>query len=110
MGTGFCKHKAKEIEAIGKEKGQTKTYQGLAILKAFHIRSVGSDVSDSRDLFLGHADMHHGIVLERNEPPESSQAMMLNERLRELAEKLAIYYPDPKPDTDQWLGADLNPK
>ena len=113
MGTAFCKCKAKEIEAkgnIGKEKNQVKTYQGFAVLMALHIRSVSSDVSDSRNLFLGHADMLHGIVLEANEPPESSQAMMLNERLRELTEKLAIYYPDPKPDTDHWLGVDLKPK
>ncbi len=109
MGTGFCKRKAKEIEAIGKEKGQSKTYKGLASLKAFDIRSVGSDVNDSRDFFWGHADIHHGIVRESNEPPESSQLMMLNERLRLLADK-AIFYPDPAPDANEWLGADLNPK
>ncbi len=113
VGTYFCKCNAKEIEAngnIGKEKNQLKTYQGFAVLKALHIRSVGSDVNDSRDFFLGHADIHHGIVLEPNEPPDSNQAMLLNERLRELVEKLAIYYPDPKPETKQWLGADLNSK
>jgi len=112
MGTDFCKRKANEIEAygnIGKEKSQVKTYQGFAVLKALHIRSVGSDVTDSRDLFLGHADMHHGIVLEPNEPPESSQAMMLSERLRLLVDK-AVFYSDPAPDADQWLGAKLNPQ
>jgi hypothetical protein len=112
VGTTFCKCKAKEIEVkgnTGKEKSQLKTYLGLAVLNALHIRSVGSDVNDSRDLFLGHADIHHGIVLEPNEPPESSQAMLLNERLRLLADK-AAFYPDPAPDANQWLGAELNPK
>ena len=112
VGTAFCKGKAKEIEAkgnMGKEKSQLKTYKGFAVLKALHIRSVGSDVNDSQDLFLGHADIHHGIVLEPNEPHESSKSMMLNERLRLLADK-AVFYPDPAPDANQWLGADLNPK
>ena len=102
MGTAFCKCKAQEIEA------KNKTYQGFAVLKALHIRSIGSDVIDSRDLFLGHADIHHGIIVEPNEPPESRQAMMLNERLRSLAQ-VAVFYSDPSPDAEQWLGDDLQP-
>ena len=67
MGTGFCKRKAKEIEAIGKEKGQSKTYKGLASLKAFDIRSVGSDLVrfDSGLLFFSLVLIHAAHQVER---------------------------------------------
>lgn len=95
MGSDFCKAKAKSASNVNAK------YLGLAWLTAAAIRSVGSNVIDSREHYLGHADICHGIVIRRDEPEEN--ALELNERLDQLV-SLAVYRPDPSPQTDGWTG------
>jgi len=64
VGSDFCKKKAKELE----DREKRKIYQGLAVLSARQIRSVGSEVVDSRQIFFGHADIKHGFDLIEGEP------------------------------------------
>lgn len=106
MGSDFCKWKAKEIEAEIRVKDPNKTYRGLAVVKASQIRDVESDVIDSREEFFGHADIKHGIVLEKDEPPSANVKMALDQRLDKLV-KLTNYFEDPHPNDNRWSGSDL---
>ena len=58
-----------------------KLYKGLAAIRARSIREVGSEVVDSRATFEGHADIKHGIVRMRDDPPEAAHLKALNDRL-----------------------------
>lgn len=109
MGTQFCKRKAKEIEAEIRKQDQNKKYRGFAVLQASQIRSVKSEVIDSREQFLGHADIKHGVILERDEPLQSEAKMNLDERLKTLV-SLTNYFQDQNPDEENWSGNELAPK
>jgi len=103
MGSDFCKAKGREIAAGG---GENKRYTGLAVLTAEQIRSVGIGLEDAREDYCGHAHIRFGIVVERNEPPDSTT----NKRLTELTQsvfKLAVYREDPAPDATMWTGPEL---
>jgi hypothetical protein len=100
VGSNFCKKKAKETI------DSTNSYNGLAVIMAREIRATTSTVHDSRDEFCGHAHISHGIILPRDEPPESALNHMLTERCRALC-KAAAYYPDPRPDAEKWTGCVL---
>lgn len=104
MGSDFCKSKAKEIAA--KDPKGVKKYCGLAVLLARKIRDVGSEVQDSRGEYCGHADIHHGIILQLDEPPGSEDKLKLDERLRELI-KVVIYYRDLDPEALTWTSLPL---
>jgi hypothetical protein len=109
MGTPFCKRKAKEIEADSRKKDPQKKYLGFAVLMASQIRFVKSNVIDSRNQFIGHADIKHGFVLQRDEPLDPKAKMELDERLKTLV-SLTNYFPDPNPDEEKWSGSELTPK
>src|SRR6266540_3272255 len=50
LGADFCKAKGREIAKIA---GGDRTYRGLAVLTADQIRSVGAEVTDSREIYYG---------------------------------------------------------
>lgn len=102
MGSDFCKGKAKEI-ASG---NSVNDYAGLAVLPAEDIRGVGSNVQDSREEFIGHAHISHGLTLTPGEPPESADNLFITERCRALVGKCA-YHPDPAPLAPGWTGPPL---
>jgi len=96
LGADFCKAKGRDIAA---RAGKDKKYKGLAILTAEEIRSVGAEVTDSREIYCGHAHISYGVIIEPDEPlpPEAAQ------KVKALF-SLAKYYPDPNPDDDGWKG------
>lgn len=87
-----CKQYAKKIASPG-------CYQGFAILLTKIIREAGSDVIDSREHYLGHADVIHSFVLEKNKPAPPE----INHRLKHLAE-CANFHSDSTPDLERWTG------
>ena len=95
MGTYFCKSKAKEIMGVN--------YVGLAIVGVLDVRSTGSAVADTREEYCGHASIMHGVVLEREEPPESELNEFITERCRNIL-RFTTYYEDPEPHLDKWTG------
>jgi len=99
MGTNFCKAKAKEIPPAN-------SYAGLAVILAQDIRAKSSDVYDSRDEFIGHASIRHGIVVLPDEPLESGVNFLLTERCRALC-AVTSYYPDLEPLAEVWTGPTL---
>ncbi len=96
LGADFCKAKGREI-AHGDHK-----YSGLAVLTAEQIRSVGAEVTDSREVYCGHAHISYGVIIEANEPlsPEADV------KVKALF-SLAKYYSDPYPDDEGWRGPAL---
>lgn len=97
MGSDECKDRARKME-----KKPDRTYRGLAALLAREIRMHGSDVVDSREIFLGHADIKHGFLPIAGEPLPPEMAA----RLDDLA-KTARFYRDPSPDTSGWSGEEI---
>jgi hypothetical protein len=90
--------------------GQRKQYRGLAVLTAQHARDAGSSVVDSRRVYVGHADLVHGIIAPPiNEPLEPALALQLDSILDALIHRVS-YYPDSDPDGDRWLDGELKPK
>jgi hypothetical protein len=93
-----CKAKAKEI-ARGDQKNP---YVGMAAIRVKSARSLGSDVTDSREWFCGHADISHGIVVPADEPPDP----LLTLRIRALIGKARLLI-DPDPNTEAWTGGEI---
>lgn len=90
-----CKRRSRAIRCPGE-------YKGFAVITAGDVRHYGSDVRDSRELYFGHADIIHDVVLAPGEPAPAE----FNHRLKQLAE-CARFFPDPAPETETWSGANL---
>lgn len=79
-----------------------KLYTGLAFVRVSEIRDHGSEVVDSREEYLGHADLRHGIATQKQGvalPPNLAKA--LNDRAKAIA-KSATYVADPRPSSLRW--------
>ena len=93
-----CKAKAKEI-ASG---NQTNPYVGMAAIRVRSVRSLGSDVTDSREWFCGHADISHGIAVPADEPADP----LLTLRIQKLIRRARLLI-DPDPRTEAWTGGEI---
>ncbi len=63
-----------------------KMYIGLAFVSARTVREIGSAVSDSREEYLGHADISHGVIKKRGEALDPRIRKSLEEKLEKLAD------------------------
>jgi hypothetical protein len=107
IGADACKQHSKNLEDLTIKP--PKTYTGMAVLSARHIRDTGARVVDSREQFAGHADILHGIRSAQGEPPPAEQLYQMQERSKTLA-KMANYFPDPDPPSATWAGPELRYK
>lgn len=82
-----------------------KLYLGLAFVSAGNVRKNGSDVIDSREEYLGHADIRNGIVQSRQEALPPEQRKQLDERARAIA-KSARFVKDPNPKSILWSASE----
>jgi hypothetical protein len=98
MKSDACKTKAQEI-ASG---DPNNPYVGLAAITVESVRSVGSEVTDSREEFCGHAHISHGMVIPVDEPPDPAVSL----RIRALNVKARLLI-DPAPDTQTWTGEQI---
>jgi hypothetical protein len=105
IGADACKQHAKDLET----PADRKVYTGLAILSARQIRQSGASIIDTREEFLGHADIKHGIVPRRGDPLPAPQLKVLQDRAKALAD-LANYFTDPDPPNANWTGPSLHYK
>jgi hypothetical protein len=100
LGSDECRRHALEI----RPGNPGVSYKGLAVIQARAIRTTGSEVIDSRQVYCGHAHVSTNIeVPPANDPLYSSRKLARDERLREL-KNLARYYPDPNPAGEAWSG------
>jgi hypothetical protein len=83
-----------------------KLYRGLAVLAVNTVGESGATVQDSRAYYLGHADIHHGIIPEQDEPLPAEILKRYRERIKHWA-KIAAYYPDSQPCSYAWTSGDL---
>lgn len=89
LGPEECRVRAKVIG------GTDKQYRGLASIRVRSVRDVGPDVVDSRDQFLGHADIMHIHVVQAGEPPDDGHAFeLLRETCKRLV-KAALFAAEP---------------
>jgi len=102
MGDGFCKDKAVDI-GNGVPKNE---YHGLLTVRADSIRKHNAQVTDSRDQFLGHADLDYQIVVPANDPPLEGDYKTLVDRIRSLL-ALTVFHRDPAPNAAGWSGPAL---
>jgi hypothetical protein len=100
MGSYFCKHKGKEIEA----GWPNHCFVGLIVMPASVICDCDSTVNDSRKEYCGHAHISHGFILPPNEPPPADVNLKLTERCKALRDK-AVYHADSDPTAAAWTGA-----
>jgi hypothetical protein len=105
IGADACKKRARRLE----NPAQGKVYKGLAVLSASQIRQSGAGLIDTRHIFRGHADIKHGIVPSKGNPPPAEKPKELRDRCKALAD-LANYLPDPDPATSTWAGPPLRYK
>ena len=102
IGADACKRHSRALE----NPNENKVYRGLAILSAKQIRDSGAGITDTREIFAGHADIRHGIVPRKGEPPPPEELKKLRDRAKSLA-TLANYFPDPTPTAEHWNGPPL---
>jgi hypothetical protein len=105
IGPDACKQHGKNLE----NPSEGKLYNGLAVLSARQIRQLGALIVDTREVFHGHADIKHGIVPSKGDPPPPEQLKILRDRCKALA-ALANYFPDPNPEHANWNGPSLHYK
>jgi hypothetical protein len=72
------------------------------------IRQAGSEVRDSREEFLGHADLDHGFPASHPDDPASTPEALkqMDDRISALLQ-MATYHHDPSPLTPGWSGSPL---
>jgi hypothetical protein len=105
----YLEHDECKARALGlTDLSAGKTYRGLAVIGAGTVRDSGVTVQDSRKWFLGHADILHGMVPDREEPLPAPLLLQYRDRIKKLA-KLAKYYPDARPFACRWSSGDLAP-
>jgi len=102
MGDDFCKNKGVEIA----KDSRNQAYVGLLTIKAAAIRDAGSSVVDSRELWLGHADLDHGIESVPNDPLNSVDFARMTERCQAL-KKSSKFHPDHDAERPGWSGPPL---
>jgi hypothetical protein len=99
MGDDFCKAKAVDIGG--------NQYVGLLTIKASAIRTIGSTVGDSREEYLGHADLDHGFPsAPANDPAGAEDFARMTERCQEL-KNASNFHLDPAPAAKGWAGSKL---
>lgn len=82
-----------------------KLYVGLAFLSAEDVRRHGATVVDSREEYLGHADIRNGILQPAGEALPPHLMKTLNERTKAIAQS-AKFVRDPKPTSILWTGSE----
>lgn len=104
LGADGCKQRAQQLV---KPTDTDKVYAGLAAMQASEIRRVARGLCDSREEFLGHADIKV-IGREVGEPPSPENLRKIREMSKALV-GIAKYHVDPSPSTKAWSGPELLP-
>lgn len=98
MKSDSCKAKAKQIAS----SDINNPYVGVAAITVKSVRTVGSEVTDSREEFCGHAHISHGIAVLPDEPLDPALSL----RIRELNGRAKLLI-DPSPDAESWTGEEI---
>ncbi|MDH5824943.1 hypothetical protein QFW77_18410 [Luteimonas sp. RD2P54] len=83
-------------------------YKGLAALIASECLAANVELVDSREQFLGHADILMPYAVPNHEPADGSIADTLA-AIRAALRDAAKYHPDPAPEAQLWTIDELPP-
>lgn len=104
MGADECKRRALAIRPGNPDL----RYKGFAVIRAREIRGTGASVTDSREVYCGHAHVSTNVeVPPADDPLFANQKLQRDDRLRELRDR-ARYLPDPDPGAANWTGKDID--
>jgi hypothetical protein len=105
IGTDGCRDRAKDL--VNPLIDSDKIYSGLAAMRASEIIRVANGLVDSREEFIGHADIK---VFGRvpGEPP-SPEYLKKQRDMSKVLQGIAKYYIDSSPNASKWMGQDLLP-
>jgi hypothetical protein len=96
LGGDACKQKGQSLNAEG------KTYAGLAFSTAKGIKAARVGLIDSREEFLGHADIVHAQPAPpRHAEPDSAELDVLRTACKKILES-TVFIKDPYPDGQSW--------
>jgi hypothetical protein len=105
LGSDECKRHALEITP-----GDPKIrYKGMAVIRVSDIRSRGSEVYDSRDVFCGHAHVATNVAVPPADDPLYAESKFAREERLRALRALARYIPDPNPAEATWSGEEIQP-
>lgn len=96
-----CKSKGQSLSRSDMEP--PKQYVGLAVVAALKVRAFGADVKDSRNVFMGHADIVYLQPAPNGEPLSPEAMLDFNRCLKGICND-ARYFPDPDPASAEWEG------
>ena len=107
----FCYMPINDCKKKGKEIAAKHEFKGFAALKCGTARKAKVEIQDSRELFLGHADIIYSNPrppeVDPNRAPENTLALMeFNEVARQLLEACKIFL-DPDPMIEDWQGGEI---
>lgn len=83
-----------------------KLYVGLAYVPAKAVRDCESQVRDSREEYLGHADIVHGVGPQQPGVPLPAAIAKVIKKRAEAIRRAAKFVPDPNPKSLLWSGDD----
>lgn len=81
---------------------QPKIFNGLAVVRVSKVRAAGFQVSDSREEFLGHADIVCGVVQKKGVALPPDVRAELKKRLQTLV-NATVYVRDSRPALPMWV-------
>ena len=100
LGHDQCKRKAHELES----PEHHKVYRGFAVMYVYKIRSLGCQVVDSRDEFLGHADIRTGIACPPRGIPMEPEMRAKSDSISANLLKISEYIMDSRPILSRRIG------
>lgn len=118
MGDDFCKDQGKKVvegDAMSSDPehqpasvvSASPRFAGLFSVSSGHVRGCGSEVSDAREDFCGHAHIDHDLKMPpRGVPVPPDVSEVLRERCKRIISG-GVYYSDPTPDQSGWRGPPL---
>lgn len=102
-GDCYCKTRGAHIGSRAEPKD---TYDGLLVVCATNIRTNGAEIRDSREVWIGHADLDYHVVVPLDDPPEEGDYKVLLDRIKAIL-KTSLYHRDPAPKVAGWSGPPL---
>jgi hypothetical protein len=107
LGPDRCRKQAKTMEKPNAQP--PKTFQGFAVFSVATVRDKSLSVVDSREHFLGHADIKTGCRSPSKGEPRDPIVLARSRDIGDDLLKLTKYYPELVPQADRWMGGKLSP-
>ena len=86
-----------------------KLFQGVWVMSAGRLRSIGLKICDSRDQFLGHVDAWFPTPPPvDNEPPDDPLVVIQQTQISDLLKQHHKFIKDPDPAAAAWMSSEID--